>query len=400
MDILGTSSELCSSRSEERILAAFTQRLIEITAIGARGTATFLTTTLNAMRLPAISLDKHGSVIDANAAAEVVFDDNIRIKHRRLFVRDMASRTRLQEAINQLSSLNAWALEPVMVPRMDKLPVIVRIWPCEPSHPPAHEARALLTLNALGPRPGPPAAILAKAFHLTPSPAIAARELKIARETARNQLKSVFAKTDTHRQSELVALLLQVGNGPTIYPNLAVETACQFVEPLQAKGVRRRQGPQGDRFLSRLRGDGHPSGVVPHRNRRHHHIGSRVDHRNIVVDFICDALEGARTRRACSLVRSSLPPGDAKTSNRANGGRLLPLGDASVSFRWTLFHRSPRVAAVDLAGTASPNPSRLIEQAGLLGSRAIISGDRHASAGHQRRGHIGGQCQRRGREAR
>jgi hypothetical protein len=41
-------------------------------------------------------------------------------------------------------------------------------------------------------------------------PDIAARELKISRETARNQLKSVFAKTDTHRQSELVALLFQV----------------------------------------------------------------------------------------------------------------------------------------------------------------------------------------------
>src|SRR6202030_801549 len=67
------------------------------------------------------------------------------------------------------------------------------------------------------------AAILAKTFRLTPaqaklacviargaSPEIAAGELKISRETARNQLKSVFAKTDTHRQSELVALLLQV----------------------------------------------------------------------------------------------------------------------------------------------------------------------------------------------
>jgi DNA-binding CsgD family transcriptional regulator len=226
MDILGTNSDHCSSRSEERILAAFTQRLIEIAAVGARGPATPTppTTTLNAMRLPAISLDRQGFVIDANAAAEVVFDDNIRIKHRRLFVRDTGSRTLLQEAINQLSSLNAWALEPVVVPRMDKLPVIVRIWPCEgPSHPPAHEARALLTLTALGPRPGPPAAILAKAFRLTPSeaklaciiargapPDIAARELKISRETARNQLKAVFAKTDTHRQSELVALLSQV----------------------------------------------------------------------------------------------------------------------------------------------------------------------------------------------
>ena len=115
-------------------------------------------------------------------------------------------------------------MEPVIVPRMDKLPVIVRIWPFEgPSHPPAQEVRALLTLNALGPRPGPPAAIIAKTFRLTPAeaklaciiargapPDIAARELKISRETARNQLKSVFAKTDTHRQSELVALILQL----------------------------------------------------------------------------------------------------------------------------------------------------------------------------------------------
>jgi DNA-binding CsgD family transcriptional regulator len=31
--------------------------------------------------------------------------------------------------------------------------------------------------------------------------------LGVARETARNQLKSVFQKTDTHRQSHLVSLL-------------------------------------------------------------------------------------------------------------------------------------------------------------------------------------------------
>ena len=104
------------------------------------------------------------------------------------------------------------------------MPVIVRIWPFDwAAHSPAQEVRALLTLNALGPKPGPPAAILAKTFRLTPaeaklaciiargaSPEIAAGDLKISRETARNQLKSVFAKTDTHRQSELVALILQV----------------------------------------------------------------------------------------------------------------------------------------------------------------------------------------------
>jgi DNA-binding CsgD family transcriptional regulator len=163
-----------------------------------------------------------------NAAADAVFDNDIKIKDRQLFVRDPNSRTLLKEAIDQLKTparLNSLAFEPVIVPRTDKLPVIVRIWSFEgPAHQTGQEVRALLTLNALGPKPGPPAATLAKAFRLTPSeaklaciiargapPAIAARELKISRETARNQLKSVFAKTDTHRQSELVALLMQVG---------------------------------------------------------------------------------------------------------------------------------------------------------------------------------------------
>jgi DNA-binding CsgD family transcriptional regulator len=75
----------------------------------------------------------------------------------------------------------------------------------------------------LGSKPGPPEAILAKTFHLTPPEAklacvtargaplqIVARELEIPWETARNRLKSLFTKTNTHRQSELVALLLQV----------------------------------------------------------------------------------------------------------------------------------------------------------------------------------------------
>jgi DNA-binding CsgD family transcriptional regulator len=226
MTILDIDSDVCHLRAEEeRILASFTRRLIEIAAAGERGSGTSPTAALNAMRLPAIALDQHGFVADVNAAADAVFDQNIKIKDKRLFVRDPDARTLLKEAVDQLKDLPRLApFEPVIVPRTDKLPVIVRIWPFDgPAHPPGQEVRALLTLNALGPRPGPPAAILAKTFRLTPSeaklaciiargapPDIAARELKISRETARNQLKSVFAKTNTHRQSELVALLSQV----------------------------------------------------------------------------------------------------------------------------------------------------------------------------------------------
>ena len=214
---------------EERILASFTRSLIEMAEVaGARGSSgTSPTAALNAMRLPAIALDRHGFVTEVNAAAETIFDNDVKIKDRRLFVRDAAARVLLNEAIDHVKtspSLGPLPTGPIIVQRQDKLPVIVRIWRFGGAAPlPAREARALLTLNALGPKPGPPAAILARTFCLTPSeaklacviargasPYIAARELNISKETARNQLKAVFAKTGTHRQSELVALLLQV----------------------------------------------------------------------------------------------------------------------------------------------------------------------------------------------
>ena len=229
MAILDMNSEAYKlPAEEERILASFTRRLIEIAAIaGAHGSAPPPAAALNALRLPAIALDQTGLVADVNAAAEAVFDDDVKIKDRRLFVRDPEARVLLKEAVDQLITsprLNSLASEPVIVKRRAKLPVIVRIWHFDgAAHVPTQVVRALLTLNSLGPKPGPPAALLAKTFRLTPAeaklacviargapPDIAARELKISRETARNQLKSVFAKTDTHRQSELVALLLQV----------------------------------------------------------------------------------------------------------------------------------------------------------------------------------------------
>jgi hypothetical protein len=73
------NSEICDLRAEEeRILASFTRRLIEIATVsGAHETASSPIAALNAMRLPAIAPDQHGLVADANAAAEAVFDQNI-----------------------------------------------------------------------------------------------------------------------------------------------------------------------------------------------------------------------------------------------------------------------------------------------------------------------------------
>ncbi len=229
MNFFDVSSEVCKlDAEEERILASFTRRLIEIAAVaGARGSGLSPAATLNAMRLPAIVLDQHGFVAEVNAAAEAVFDNDFRIKDRRLFVRDPVARALLKDAIDELKTSprrNPLATEPIIVQRHDKLPVIVRTWRFDgAAHGSAQDVRTLLTLIALGPKPGPPAADPARTVRLTPSeaklasviargasPEIAARELKISRETARNQLKSAFAKTDTHRQSERVALILQV----------------------------------------------------------------------------------------------------------------------------------------------------------------------------------------------
>ena len=225
MTILDMSSEDCQLRAEEeRILSSFAQRMIEIAAVSAgEGAGTSITSALNTMRLPAVSLDPHGFVIDVNSGARALFDNNIKIRDRRLFIREVEARALLKASLacdrSKFASLMA---EPIIVQRREKLPVILRVWPlCGVAH--EQDVRWMVTLNALGPKPGPPPVILAKTFQFNgPESKLAsvlargaplqtaARELQIPWQTARNQLKSVFAKTQTHSQSELVALLMQI----------------------------------------------------------------------------------------------------------------------------------------------------------------------------------------------
>jgi len=111
--------------------------------------------------------------------------------------------------------------DPIVIKRWDRASVVARVMAVPPAaRNPFLGARAIMTFVSLEPKRRPAASLLALAFGLTPAEARlgsalatgtslseAADELGISRETARNQLKSVFAKTDTHRQSELVALL-------------------------------------------------------------------------------------------------------------------------------------------------------------------------------------------------
>jgi DNA-binding CsgD family transcriptional regulator len=208
-------------------LVRLSRRLTEVaslsTAVG-RMVLSGATDALNAVHQAAVAIDRFGFVLETNPAAEALFDDHLRIKDRRLVAFDAEARSALEKLYDRLrvtSDLVPLPCDPLVVRRRDKAPVILRILPVPPSaRVPFLGARALVTLTAMERRPGPHAALLAGAFGLTPAesrlasiiaaggnPERAAEELKIAKATARNHLKAIFAKTATRRQSELVALL-------------------------------------------------------------------------------------------------------------------------------------------------------------------------------------------------
>lgn len=123
-------------------------------------------------------------------------------------------------------------VEPIVVQREGKRPLVLTVLPVDgAARTPFLGARVLLTLTDLDAEAKPDSLVIAHAFGLSPaetrvamligsgtSPAEAADELGIGRETARSQLKNVFAKTGTHRQAELVALLARFARLPSGAP--------------------------------------------------------------------------------------------------------------------------------------------------------------------------------------
>ena len=179
---------------------------------------------LDLVRQPALALDRLGFVLDTNAGASQVFDDDIRVKDGRLYVRDKQAGMLLDGLCEQLRAtpdLSPLAAPPIVVRREKKQPVVIRPMPIpSAARSPFLGARILLTLLDLELQPAPEPAMLSALFSLTRaerrlarlvvkglSPQQAAKELQLSESTVRNQLKAIFTKTGKHRQSELVALL-------------------------------------------------------------------------------------------------------------------------------------------------------------------------------------------------
>jgi len=214
-------------RHEKKLLAPLSQRMTETATLSKAVGRAVLAGATNALGLvshPALALDRQGRVLDMNAAATQLLDDEIRVSYRRLILRDQRAASALSALLDQLRTTPDTAVlpaAPIVVPRLKKRPLVIRVLPVEgAARSPFLGARALLILSDLERRSVPDGGMLSQAFGLSPaearlaaliaaglSPERAAEELGIARETARNQLKAVFAKTGTHRQSELAALL-------------------------------------------------------------------------------------------------------------------------------------------------------------------------------------------------
>jgi len=196
------------------------------TLLAALGQATLAsaTTALGWIRQPAIAIDRFGVVLDVNDEARRLFDCNLYVQNRRLVANDRQaslSLRSLEDSLRGAPEDKPATTEPIIVRRKDKSTVVIRVLPVPPGAQRLLDgAGALLTFSIIEARPLLDQGLLMRIFGLTPAEAklaalmvegksleAAAKKLTVKRETARNQLKAIFAKTETNRQGQLIALL-------------------------------------------------------------------------------------------------------------------------------------------------------------------------------------------------
>lgn len=181
-----------------------------------------------------ILVDENGAILHANAAADALLaarDGLLREPGgRRLWAVESAATDRLMalvaHATARSSSRGELAGGGLTIPRRGKRPLAVLVTPLPADRNADGWQRPAALVFVTDPEASPPAAVearLASVFRLTRaetrlasgliaglSVTQAANALALSRDTLKTQLRSIFAKTGTRRQSELLALVARL----------------------------------------------------------------------------------------------------------------------------------------------------------------------------------------------
>jgi DNA-binding CsgD family transcriptional regulator len=177
---------------------------------------------LDQLNCAAALLDCRGYVKRSNRHAEALFGGGLNVRHGRVHATDRASDARLQRLIRaSVSGAPANFAGPALIARNGSAWLLAEIVPMTSfAHDLFNGGDLLLHFTGFGAAEIPDERLLSQAFRLTTAEARLAASLAdgdgieaartglaIGRETARTQLRAIFAKTGTRRQAELAALL-------------------------------------------------------------------------------------------------------------------------------------------------------------------------------------------------
>jgi DNA-binding CsgD family transcriptional regulator len=223
LSIQRTTQQEPFSSEEKQKLAQLSQRLSSVAAtcraLGYAATNAALDA-FEVSETAVLLFDRLGRVNRVNQSAESLLDRDVNISGNRLVVAHRESARLLDLALKKLLwSREASLSVPVALTRYGRRPLIAYLMKLSSLAANAFaDCQALMVLIDPDKRWRPPEIALQTAFGLTPAEAKLAAKISagvrletiatehgIARETGRNQLKSIFAKTGVHSQAELAA---------------------------------------------------------------------------------------------------------------------------------------------------------------------------------------------------
>jgi DNA-binding CsgD family transcriptional regulator len=214
------------SKFEKRQLAKLSSRLSTSAALVRALSSASADGALHAFEVSStavVLINRHGEVFKANKSAERLLTGDVRIVKRHLVAKDRQATAALNRALHELiwSRGGGGLSSPLPLPRAGHRSLIA--YPAKFSNSAANalaDCQALVVLVDPDKRRSPAEAAVRAAFGLTGAEArlasrlasgealeTAAAQIGIAKETGRNQLKSIFAKVGVHRQAELVNML-------------------------------------------------------------------------------------------------------------------------------------------------------------------------------------------------